>query len=405
MACLLSLSAGAAVTNSVDPQADVVLRSLSAYFKAAPSFKVEMEAETRIESEDMKQEFTTRGSLAVKRPDKLAMMVKNSMIGAMLLVCDGTNVTAFLPGFNRYTVKPSGGSLEQLSQVMGASSPACLPVISALLERDPYEALVQNASRIQYLGEEKRGDVVCHRLKFAHQEFDCDAWIRTGPKPLLEAVKPCLAKMGVANNMPAGMKTDVILNLKEWEIGADLPSALFTIELPAEAQKADTLFPSEPETESEEPDPAEALRSKPAPAFKLPLLGGEEFDLAAHKGKAPAVLCFWTTWAGPCRFTLPMIEKTATAFKDKGVAFISINQQESDTAIQEFLKTTGVTVPVALDRNSEVAGLYQVAGVPQIVVVDKSGIVREVYLGYGKSLEDELHVVLNALTAAPLAIP
>ncbi len=404
LAGLATVSA-ADVTNTVDPKAEAVLQSVSDYFKAAPSFKVEMEAETRIEAEDMKQEFTTRAVLAVKQPDKLAMTVKNSMIGTMVLVCDGTNVTAFLPAFNRYTVKPSGGSLEQLSLVMGGASPACLPVVSALMERDPYDALVKDASRIQYLGEEKRGEVACHRLKFTHPEFDCEAWIRTGPQPLIEAVKPCLAKMGLAGKLPPGMKTDVILNLTGWEVGTDLPAALFAMTLPPEAQKADSLFPGQSEEEPVEVDPTEALRLKPAPTFRLPLLAGGTFDLAAQKGQAVSVLCFWTTWAGPCRLALPMLEKLAAAFKDKGVAVVGINQQEGDAAIKEFLGNAGVTIPVALDGGSEVAGLYQVAGVPQIVVVDKSGLVREVYMGYGKSLEDELRVVLEALTAPPPAAP
>jgi peroxiredoxin len=405
LAGLTSVPVWGNTTNGVDPQAEAVLRSLSAYFLAASSFKVDLQAETRIEAQDMKQEFTTHGNLAVKRPDKLAMTVKNSMIGSMFLACDGTNFTAYLPAFNRYTVKPSGGSLEQLSKDMGASSPAFLPVISALLEQDPYQAFVKNASRVQYVGEEKRGDVACHHVKFFHKDFDCDAWIRTGPKPLLEAVKPCLAALGCASNMPPGMKTDVILQFKDWEVSTNLPDSLFAISLPAEAQKVDSLCPAVPDKEPEEADPAEALRSKPAPVFKLPLLGGGEFDLAAQKGKSAVVLCFWTTWAGPCHLALPMLEKEAAAFKDKGVVVVSINQQESEAAIREFIQNNGVTQPVAIDRNSDVAELYRVEGVPQIVVIDQSGLVRDIYLGYGKSLGDDLRGTLEALTAKPATAP
>ncbi len=400
-----SMALGEGATNSVDPRAGAVLQALSDYFKAAPSFKVEMEAETHIVAEGMKQEFTTRAVLTIKRPDKLAMTAKNCMIGTLMLVCDGTNVTAFLPAFNRYTVKPSRGSLDQFSQEMRASSPTFLPVIAALLERDPYEAFMKDATRVQYVGEEMRGDVACHHLTFTHQGFDCDVWIRTGPKPLLEAIKPCLAEMGGEDKMPAGMKSDVMLNLKNWEIGPDLSNSLFTITLPPDAQKTDTLYPGPTENEPEEANSPEALLLKPAPGFTLPLLGGGDFDLAAQKDKTALVLCFWTTWAGPCRLALPMLEKTAAAFKDKGVTVVSVNQQESEATLHEFLANVGVTLPVALDRNSEAADLYQVAGVPQIVVIDKSGIVRKVYLGYGEKLEDELRAALEGLTANQTAVP
>ena len=395
----------AAEINAVDPKAETVLRSLSAFFQTAPSFKVDMEAETKIEAEDMKQEFTTRATLAVKRPDKLAMSVKNGMIGSMLLVCDGSNTTSFLPTFKRYTVRPASGSLDNLCQDMDGSSPACLPIVSALMHKDPYQALVAGVSRIQYLGEEKRGDLACHHLTFTHPDFDCDAWILTGPKPLLVAVKPSLAKMACLTNMPPGMKTDVILNLVDWEIGPSLPDSIFEIALPAEAQKTDALFPGMTDTNQEdadeEPDPSEALRLKPAPLFTLPLLGGGEFALAAQKDKAVTVLCFWTTWAGPCRLTLPMLEKLVHAYRDKGVVLAAINQKESESDIRDFLKAVGAAVPVALDKESDAAELYQVAGIPEIVVVDKVGVVREVYVGYGKGLEDELRVLLDSLTAVP----
>jgi peroxiredoxin len=83
---------------------------------------------------------------------------------------------------------------------------------------------------------------------------------------------------------------------------------------------------------------------------------------------------------------------------------VSINQQESTESILAFMKHEGVRVPVALDKESEVAGLYQVAGVPQIVIIDKSGVVRDVYMGYGKTLEDDLRVILNTLAASTPAV-
>lgn len=405
----MPLAPARADTNTVDAKAEAVLRSLSAFFKDASSFKVDMEAATRIEAEDMKQEFTTRASLMVKKPAKLVMTVRNSMIGSMILVCDGTTLTTFLPAHKRYTVKPAPASLELLSHEMGASSPACLPVISALLESDPYSALIQNAECIRYVGEEKRDGIACHHLKFTHRDFDCDAWIRSGPKPLIEAIKPCLSKMNEMDKMPEGLKTDVILQLSGWEINTDFPDSLFTLELPPDAQKSDALLPgmgdtARDEREAEPPGPADLMRSKPAPLFKLPLLSGGEFDLAAQKDKSATLLCFWTTWAGPCRNTLPILEKLAADYKDKAVSVVSINQQESTESILAFMKHEGVRVPVALDKESEVAGLYQVAGVPQIVIIDKSGVVRDVYMGYGKTLEDDLRVILNTLAASTPAV-
>ena len=392
---------------AVDPQADTVLRGLADHFTTIDAFRVELEAQTRLESEDMKQAFTTRATLTVQRPAKLAITVKNPMIGSLFLVCDGSNTITFLPALNRYSVRPAPKSLELLSQDMGAASPVCLPVISALLEREPYEALVKEASRIVYAGRENRGDADCHRLTFTHADFDCDAWISAGPRPVLVAVKPHLARLKGKNGFPAAMHAEVEINLNAWEIGGRIPDAAFALAIPADAQKTDTLFPVRGEPaeadaggeEEEAPDPAQALRLKPAPAFTLPLLGGGAFDLAAHKGKAPVMLLFWTSWAGPCRLLLPVFDKLARAYADKGLVCVSINEQESGDEVAAFLRDTGLKVPVALDTDSRTAALYQIAGIPQLVLIDKAGVVRESYIGYGQSLEDEVRVVLDALTA------
>lgn len=397
---LAALPALGQTNTLVDPDAEPVLRALADFYRKAPAFKVDMEADTRIESEDMKQQFTTHASLAVKKPDKLALDVRNSMIGTMRLACDGSTITTYLPGPNKYTVKPAPDSLEKMSRDMGASSPACLPVISALIERDPYAALLQQASRIRYAGREKRGDVLCHRLTFTHDEFDCDAWIRIGDRPLLESIKPSLAKLGASGKLPQGMKADALLTLTGWDFPTNMPDALFTITLPAEAQQTESLIPGMGEMDGEtdeEPDPGELLRLKPAPLFTLPELGGGTFDLAAEKGRHVVLLCFWTTWAGSCRQTLPVLEKLAAAYQDKQVLVLTINPREPEAVIREFLKAEKLALRVGLDRTSDVAENYQVLGIPQIIIIDKAGIVRDVYMGYGKDLERDLRERLDAV--------
>jgi thiol-disulfide isomerase/thioredoxin len=396
---LLAALTARAQSNIVDPEAEPVLRAFAEFYRQAPAFTVDLKADTRLETEDMKQEFTTRATLAVKKPDKLAMTLRNSMIGSVILVSDGAAITTFMPGPNQYTVKPAPASLELMASEMGPASPASLPVIAALLERDPYAALVDRAVRIRYAGRETRGGVPCHRLAFTHEDYACDAWIRVGPQPLLEAIEPSLAGPDANGKPPAGLKAEATLTLSGWDLSTNLPDSRFTIELPPGARKMDVLIPRPGGTAAEDngPDPDETLSAKPAPLFKLPVLDGAEFDLAARKDKTAVVLCFWTTWAGPCREALPLLAKLAAAYPANRVTVLAVNPQESEGVIRDYLKAEGLTLTVGLDPTGAVAGQYQVTGLPQVVIIDPAGLVRAVYMGFGQDLETDIRKHLDAM--------
>jgi len=150
------------------------------------------------------------------------------------------------------------------------------------------------------------------------------------------------------------------------------------------------------------------LEGQPAPIFKLALLNGGEFDLAAHRNKHIVILDFWATWCRPCRMALPMLAQVAELYKDRSVVFCAVNQQESSDRIRDFMKDLGLKCSVALDRSGEVASLYKVRGIPQTVIIGKDGKIQSVHIGLlpglKKMLKQELDVLLGGGTKAASAI-
>ena len=56
-----------------------------------------------------------------------------------------------------------------------------------------------------------------------------------------------------------------------------------------------------------------------------------------------------------------------------------------------------------MDRDGKVADLYGVTGIPQTVVIDKSGKIYNIHVGYRPDIELLLKVELRKLTSVPTA--
>ncbi len=143
-----------------------------------------------------------------------------------------------------------------------------------------------------------------------------------------------------------------------------------------------------------------ALVGKPAPDFELELSSGGKFKLSDHREET-VVLDFWASWCGPCMNSLPKVDEVLREFEGKKVTVLAINLEESKEEADAAMKRLGLKLPVALDMDAEVAGLYGVKGIPQTVVVKKGGEISRLFIGGG--IDEELRTALKEETesAAP----
>ena len=145
--------------------------------------------------------------------------------------------------------------------------------------------------------------------------------------------------------------------------------------------------------------PEKALENKPAPNFKLDLLGGGEVELAKLKGKNIVLLDFWATWCGPCRQVMPTLVQVAKDYNAKGVRYLAVNLREDPEKIKSYLQQAKLDIEVPLDKDGSVAGLYKVKGIPTMVIVGKDGIVKNVHVGSSPNLKAELTKALDKILA------
>ncbi|MFD3155674.1 thioredoxin [Haloimpatiens sp. FM7330] len=72
----------------------------------------------------------------------------------------------------------------------------------------------------------------------------------------------------------------------------------------------------------------------------------------------PVVVDFWASWCGPCKMLAPVIEEVSTELKGKA-KFVKVN----------------------VDENPAIAGQYQIASIPTVMIF-KNGSVAQTMVGF-----------------------
>lgn len=134
---------------------------------------------------------------------------------------------------------------------------------------------------------------------------------------------------------------------------------------------------------------------RPAPSFKLPDLNGKQISLNDYRGKL-VMLDFWATWCGPCRMTMPVMENLQKEYPNDMV-LLAINLQEKDGVVREYVQQQNINSMVLLDRDGSTGQAYGTSSIPMHVLIDKSGIIRHVQLGYNPRMAAQLRSEIEKL--------
>ncbi|TXT24302.1 MAG: alkyl hydroperoxide reductase [Gallionellaceae bacterium] len=141
------------------------------------------------------------------------------------------------------------------------------------------------------------------------------------------------------------------------------------------------------------PQPSVAAKEA-APDFKLALLDGSNFQLGSHKGK-PVLINFFASWCLPCGEEMPAIEKIVHEYGPRGVVFLGISTDDTETNASNFIKKHGVTFPAGIDKSTEIQKAYGLYGIPTTYFIDKQGMVN--YFHSGSVTEDLMRHELDKL--------
>ena len=136
------------------------------------------------------------------------------------------------------------------------------------------------------------------------------------------------------------------------------------------------------------PSDATAEIGQPAPAFALSDLDGRQVSLNDFKGKV-VLLDFWATWCGPCRLSMPVLEKLQQEHPND-FTLLAVNVGETPDMVTPYARRQKIQARIPLDVQGCVAAAYQASSIPRQVLIDKEGIVRFIRDGYYSQLGSDL---------------
>ena len=403
---VLSIAADPIANTKVDPQAKKVIDAWGKYFAGLRGFKFASDVAIQFEQQGQKQSRSFNLKLSAERPNKLAYSAEASAQSGATVVCDGSELAMSVKGFPRYGVEKAPETWTEMLQnqlILGSLSIGNGAVVTvALLADDPAKTLLEKTTEVKYGGTVDLDGAKCHLIQALGEELDWQLWILAGDKPLVRQFVPdlakTLAKMARGKAQLGSVKITNTVTFKDWETNPKFPPDTFVFHAPEGVEKVDSLMAIISAGRETERGP-HPLVGEAAPEVKLDLLDGDSFDLAEQKGKNVVILDFWATWCGPCRQAMPVIEKVADKYKDKGVMLVAVNLEEGAEDIQKFLEDSELKVSIALDKDGAVGRAYGAEAIPQTVLVGKDGSVQVVVVGTSPNLEAQLTKNLESLLA------
>jgi len=157
---------------------------------------------------------------------------------------------------------------------------------------------------------------------------------------------------------------------------------------------------------------------QPLPVLELaPLTGASEgLSLEKLRGKV-ALVNFWGTWCPPCREEFPdMVElweelRGNPEFVMVSVSCTQADKEPMDVLRQEtakFLAQQGTSMPTFADSqgisrrilDSVIGGL----AFPTTILLDRGGIIRAVWVGYGSGDQRQMERLVEKLLAEPVGL-
>ncbi len=131
------------------------------------------------------------------------------------------------------------------------------------------------------------------------------------------------------------------------------------------------------------------MRGAAAPGFSLPRLvastsaelgNAAPLRLADLQGRI-VLVNFWATWCEPCEREMPAMERLYALLSREDFELVAVAIDEQVDEVRAFQDRYRLSFPIVLDSDQSIYRAYQTMGVPESLLIDRSGRIIERYVG------------------------
>ncbi len=162
-----------------------------------------------------------------------------------------------------------------------------------------------------------------------------------------------------------------------------LVQTLFMVAMIGQAQAASLL-------------PGHELQGKAAPDFALRSMTQQNLRLSEFRGEV-VLINFWASWCGACRQAMPGLNGIYDKYHRAGLVMLSISLDDESHRAEHMAQSLKIAFPVLLDERKAVGKQYQVDNMPMTLMIDRTGTIRHVHVGYNLGDERKYLAEVRAL--------
>lgn len=133
----------------------------------------------------------------------------------------------------------------------------------------------------------------------------------------------------------------------------------------------------------------ECVRGKPIPPLTFKTINGESYERTSLSGKI-IVINFWFMGCVPCRQEMPALNQLVNEYRGKDVLFLGFATDRAEQLKPSYFAQNRFDFKIIGDAYPT-AKSFSVLGYPTTFVVDRQGIVQDMWMGVGLDKLEPYH--------------